>query len=106
MTAGAATSGGGDDAGVVVMSLRRCPWRAGIRVGSDQLASYAADGEAGCVADEEPSRAVVAYPPGSGLTFPRQSGEPAEKTVGAEAAPLLPQLQELASLKVRRSDLT
>jgi len=51
MAAGAATSGGGDDAGVVVMSLRRCPWRAGIRVGSDALASYAADGEAGCVAD-------------------------------------------------------
>src|SRR5216684_2384964 len=70
MTAGAATSGGGDDAGVVVMSLRRCPWRAGIRVGSDALASYAADGEAGCVVDEELSRAVVAYPPGSGLTFP------------------------------------
>ena len=30
-------------------------------------------------------RAVVAYPPGSGVPFPRQSGEPVEKTVGAEA---------------------
>ena len=57
--------------------------------------------------DEELSRAVVAYPPDSGLTFPRQSREPAEKTVGAEtAAPLLPQLQELESCSARRSDLT
>jgi hypothetical protein len=48
-------------------------------------------------------RAVVAYPPGNGVPFPRQSGEPVEKTVGAEAAPpLLTQLQELASLNVRR----
>jgi hypothetical protein len=89
------------------MSLRCCPWRAGIRAGSDDLASYAADGEAGCVVDEELNRAVVAHPLGSGLTFPRQSGEPAEKTVGAEtAAPLLPQLQELVSGNARRSDLT
>jgi hypothetical protein len=53
------------------------------------------------------SRAVVAYPPGSGVPFPGQSGEPVEKTVGAEAGPpLLTQLRELASLNVRRSDPT
>lgn len=47
-------------------------------------------------------RAVVAYPPGSGVPFPRQSGEPVEKTVGAEAAPpLLTQLQELCILKCK-----
>jgi hypothetical protein len=58
------------------------------------------------VVDEELSRAVVACPPGSGLTFPGQRGEPAQKTVGAEAAaPLLPQLQELVSCTARRSDL-
>jgi hypothetical protein len=57
---------------------------ASIRVGSDQLASYAADDEAGCVVDGELSRAVMAFPPGSGLTFPRQGGEAAEKTVRAK----------------------
>jgi len=50
------------------------------------------------VVDEELSRAVVACPPGSGLTFPGQSGEPGEQTVRAEAAgPLLRQLQGLVS---------
>ena len=34
--------------------------------------------------DEELSGAVVACPPGSGLMFPRQSGEPVAKTVRAK----------------------
>ena len=55
--------------------------------------------------DEELSRAAVACPPGSGLTFPRQSGEPGDKTGGAEAAPLLRQLQELVSCTAMRNDL-
>jgi hypothetical protein len=51
-------------------------------------------------------RAVVAHPPGSGVPFPGRVAS-LQKTVGAEAAPpLLTQLQELASLNVRRSDLT